>query len=65
MPQLKEVVIVSSARTAIGSFNGVFKDIPATRLGSIVIDAVLQRAKVYYLRILDRPRHGKLLWVQD
>ena len=46
MPQLKEVVIVSSARTAIGSFNGVFKDIPATRLGSIVIDAVLQRAKV-------------------
>ena len=46
MPQLKEVVIVSSARTAIGSFNGVFKDISATRLGSIVINAVLERAKL-------------------
>ncbi|MEJ2055841.1 MAG: acetyl-CoA C-acyltransferase, partial [Calditrichaceae bacterium] len=44
MPQLKEAVIVSSARTAIGSFNGVFRNIPATRLGSIVIDAVLDRA---------------------
>ena len=44
MPQLKETVIVSSARTAIGSFNGVFKDIPATKLGSIVINAVLERA---------------------
>jgi acetyl-CoA C-acetyltransferase len=46
MPQLKEVVIVSSARTAIGSFNGIFKDIPATRLGSIVIDAVLNRIDI-------------------
>ncbi len=46
MPQLKEVVIVSSARTAIGSFNGVFKDIPATKLGSTVISAVLQKASL-------------------
>ncbi len=44
MPQLKEVVIISSARTAIGSFNGVFKDIPATKLGSIVINSVLEKA---------------------
>ena len=44
MPQSKEVVIVSSARTAIGSFNGAFKDISATRLGSTVINAVLERA---------------------
>lgn len=44
MPQLKEIVIVSSARTAIGSFNGVFKDIPATKLGSIVINSVLEKA---------------------
>ena len=46
MLQLKEVVIVSSVRTAIGSFNGVFKDIPATNLGSIVINAVLERANL-------------------
>lgn len=46
MPQLKEVVIISSARTAVGSFNGVFKDIPATKLGSIVINAVLERANL-------------------
>ncbi|MEJ2542447.1 MAG: thiolase family protein [Calditrichaceae bacterium] len=46
MPQLKEVVIVSSARTAIGSFNGIFKDISATKLGSIVISAVLERANL-------------------
>ena len=46
MPQLKEVIIVSSARTAIGCFNGVFKDIPATHLGSVVINAVLEKVKL-------------------
>jgi acetyl-CoA C-acetyltransferase len=44
MQKLREVVIASSARTAIGSFNGAFRDIPATKLGSIVTKAVLERA---------------------
>ncbi|MGE7093014.1 acetyl-CoA C-acetyltransferase [Lysinibacillus sp. NPDC048646] len=41
-----EVVIVSAVRTAIGSFQGTLKDVPATTLGSIVIKEVLARAGV-------------------
>lgn len=44
MAVLKDVVIVSSARTPVGSFNGVFKNVPATKLGSVVIKAALERA---------------------
>ena len=40
----RKVVIVSGARTAIGAFGGVLKDITAVRLGSIVIREALQRA---------------------
>ncbi|MGD9488825.1 MAG: acetyl-CoA C-acyltransferase [Calditrichaceae bacterium] len=43
---MRDVVIVSAARTPIGSFNGALKDIPATKLGSIVIEEVLKRANV-------------------
>lgn len=39
----QEVVIVSAVRTAIGSFQGTLKDIPAATLGSIVIKEALQR----------------------
>ncbi|MFJ5764463.1 acetyl-CoA C-acetyltransferase [Lysinibacillus sp. NPDC093210] len=41
-----EVVIVSAVRTAIGSFHGTLKDVPATTLGSIVIKEALARAGV-------------------
>lgn len=41
-----EVVIVSAVRTAIGSFQGALKDVPATTLGSIVIKEALARAGV-------------------
>ena len=41
-----EVVIVSAVRTAIGSFQGTLKDVPATTLGSIVIKEALARAGV-------------------
>ncbi len=44
MNTIREVVIVASARTAIGSFNGALKDIAAPQLGSYVIDAALERA---------------------
>ncbi|NMH74765.1 acetyl-CoA C-acetyltransferase [Bacillus sp. RO2] len=40
----KEVVIVSAVRTAIGSFGGVFKDVSAPQLGSIVIKEALAKA---------------------
>lgn len=42
----ENVVIVSASRTAIGSFNGFLKDIPATKLGSIVIGDVIRRAGI-------------------
>ncbi len=32
---MREVVIVSAVRTAIGSFGGSLKDVPAAELGSI------------------------------
>ncbi|XP_008832088.1 acetyl-CoA acetyltransferase, cytosolic-like [Nannospalax galili] len=40
------VVIVSAARTVIGSFNGALSTVPVHDLGSTVIKEVLQRAKV-------------------
>lgn len=41
-----EVVIVSAVRTAIGSFQGALKDVPATKLGAIVIEKALEKAGV-------------------
>ena len=43
---MREVVIASAARTAIGSFGGSLKDIPVVELGGIVIKEVLARAKI-------------------
>ncbi len=46
MSEIRNVVIVSAARTAVGSFLGQFKDVPATRLGSAVIKAVVQKSGI-------------------
>jgi acetyl-CoA C-acetyltransferase len=46
MKHLKKVVIVSASRTPIGSFMGIFKDVPATKLGSIVIHSVLNKVNL-------------------
>ncbi|CAK0741516.1 acetyl-CoA acetyltransferase [Gammaproteobacteria bacterium] len=43
---MKEVYIVSAARTAVGSFGGSLKGVPATLMGGIVIKEVLNRAGV-------------------
>jgi acetyl-CoA C-acetyltransferase len=43
---MREVVIVGSARTAIGSFLGALAPVSATRLGQTAIKAALERAKV-------------------
>jgi len=40
------IVIVSAARTPVGSFNGVLSSLPAHSLGEVAIRAVLQRAGV-------------------
>jgi acetyl-CoA C-acetyltransferase len=41
---MSEAVIVSGVRTAIGNYGGCLRDVPASRLGSIVIQAALKRA---------------------
>jgi acetyl-CoA C-acetyltransferase len=43
---MTNVVIVSAARTAVGSFNGAFAATPAHELGAAVIEAVVARAGV-------------------
>jgi acetyl-CoA C-acetyltransferase len=42
----KEVYIVSAVRTPIGSFGGILKDIPATKLGATAIKAAVQKAGI-------------------
>jgi acetyl-CoA C-acetyltransferase len=41
-----DIVIVSAARTAVGSFNGAFANTPAHELGAIAVKAALERANV-------------------
>ena len=43
---MSDVVIVSAARTAVGSFNGAFANVPAHVLGATAIKEALSRAKV-------------------
>ncbi len=43
---MEDVVIVSGARTPVGSFNGSFAALPAHELGRTAIKAALERAKV-------------------
>ncbi len=42
----KEVYIVSAVRTPMGSFGGVLKDVPATKLGAVAIKAAVERAGI-------------------
>ncbi|CAN2039557.1 acetyl-CoA acetyltransferase [Candidatus Magnetomoraceae bacterium gMMP-15] len=41
-----EVVIAGAVRTAIGTFGGTLRDVPAVELGGIVIKELLRRTKV-------------------
>jgi len=51
---MKEVVIVSGCRTAIGNFGGALQDIPAIDLGALMIKEALKRAGL-------RPKSGQEL----
>src|SRR4029079_15194627 len=42
----KEVYIVSAVRTPIGSFGGILKDVPATKLGAVAIKAAVEKAGI-------------------
>src|SRR3989442_414079 len=46
MSMSDDVVIVSAARTPVGSFNGAFATMPAHDLGAVAIKAALERAGV-------------------
>src|SRR5262245_48814617 len=43
---MSKSVIISAARTAVGSFGGALKEIPATELGRVVIESAIERAGV-------------------
>src|SRR6266702_3943189 len=51
MPMSDDVVIVSAARTAVGSFNGAFATMPAHELGAVAIKAALERAGIEPARV--------------
>ena len=44
--KMREVVIASAVRTPIGSFGGMFKDVSAVQLGTVVAKEALKRANV-------------------
>ena len=43
---MEDIVIVSAARTPVGSFSGAFATLPAHKLGEVAVRAALERAKV-------------------
>ena len=43
---MKEVYVVNCCRTAIGSFGGSLKDVPAAEMGAVVMKEALNRAGV-------------------
>ncbi len=43
---MREVVIVHAARTAVGTFGGTLRDIPAVELGKIAVEEALKRAQI-------------------
>jgi acetyl-CoA C-acetyltransferase len=43
---MDDIVIVSAARTPVGSFSGAFATVPAHQLGEVAIRAALERAKL-------------------
>ena len=51
---MKEVVIVSAARTAVGTFGQSLKDVPVVKLGGLVIKEALKRAGLRPSRTKDR-----------
>jgi len=46
MSKLKDVVIVSAKRTPIGSFQGVFSNLSASKLGALVIQSLIEETNI-------------------
>lgn len=43
---MKEIYLVSACRTAVGSYGGALKSVPAVKLGSVVISGAIERAGI-------------------
>jgi acetyl-CoA C-acetyltransferase len=43
---MRELVIASAVRTAVGTFGGALRDIPAVELGKIAVQEAIKRAKI-------------------
>ena len=43
---MPDAVIVSAVRTPVGTFGGVFTDVPATQLGAVAVQEALRRAGI-------------------
>jgi acetyl-CoA C-acetyltransferase len=43
---MAKAILLSGVRTAIGTYGGSLKDVPATELGRLVIEAAIERSKV-------------------
>jgi acetyl-CoA C-acetyltransferase len=57
---MRQIVIASAVRTAIGNFGGTLRDLSAAELGGIVIKEVLRRARIPSERV-DQVIMGNLL----
>ncbi len=58
---MEDVVIVSAARTPVGSFNGAFANVPAHELGRTAIKAALARAPMSPVRTSPRRSSARSL----
>lgn len=57
---MRDVVIVSAVRTAVGAFGGTLKDVKAVELGAIVIEEAIKRANINE-NIIDEVIMGNVL----
>ena len=57
---MTNIVIVSAARTAVGSFGGAFANILAHDVGSSVLQAVVNRARIDKSEV-NETIHGQVL----
>ena len=65
---MRDVVIVSGCRTAIGAFGGSLKEVSAVELGTLVIRDVLKRAglkPVVDSRVLDLAPRRSPRWKRN
>jgi acetyl-CoA C-acetyltransferase len=61
---MKEVVIVSACRTAIGTFGGTLRDMNAASIGSVTMEEAVKRAGIVP-EIIDDVRYGSCMEPAD